>query len=79
MERATDFIKIWFWSHASDLKDVPPDVSDDGIGEINTDAWGIPTAYFPNTNCDIDEKFASLNIVISLTFCGFSLLRIGYR
>ena len=77
MERTTGFIKIWFWSR--DSKVVPSDVSNDGSGLINTDAWGIPIAHFPNTNCDIDEKFDSLNIVISLTFCGFSLLRIGYR
>ena len=70
MERTTTFIKIWFWPrHASN---VPADVLN-GSGSINTDAWGTPTAYFPDTQCDIQSKFTPSNIIINLTFCEFAL------
>jgi hypothetical protein len=70
MERTTTFIKIWFWPrHASN---VPADVWK-GSGSINTDTWDRPTAYFPNTQCDIKSKFTPSNIIINLTFCEFAL------
>jgi hypothetical protein len=68
MERTTKFIKVWFWSR--NAPDVPSDVLS-GSGSINTDAWGTPTAYFPNTQCDIDSHFTPSNIIINLTFCEF--------
>jgi hypothetical protein len=68
MERTPASIKVWFWPrHASD---VPADVLS-GSGSVNTDAWGTPTANFPNTQCDIDRKFTPSNIIINLTFCEF--------
>jgi len=30
---------------------------------------GIPTAYFPNSYCDIESRFQEHNIIINLTFC----------
>ena len=30
---------------------------------------GTPTAYFPNTDCDIASHFDANNIIINLTFC----------
>jgi hypothetical protein len=69
MERTSTFIKIWFWQrHTSD---VPSDVVRSNSGSVNTDAWGTPTAYFPNTQCDIDKEFSTSNIIINLTFCAF--------
>ena len=75
MERTTTFIKVWFWPRQA--SDVPSDVRNGNSGSINTDAWGTPTAYFPNTQCDVNSKFTPSNIVINLTFCEFSLLHIG--
>jgi hypothetical protein len=76
MERTPTFIKVWFWQrHTSD---VPSDVRNGNSGSINTDTWGTPTAYFPDSQCDINSKFAPSNIIINLTFCEFSLLRTGY-
>lgn len=72
MERTPNFIKVWFWSrHASN---VPSDVLN-GSGSINTDAWGTPTAYFPNTQCNIDSHFTPSNIIINLTFCELALVQ----
>jgi hypothetical protein len=67
MERTPEFIKVWFWPRHAD--DVPADVRGSISGWINTDTWGTPTAYFPDTHCDIYRKFAPSNIIIVLTFC----------
>ena len=75
MERTPKFIKIWFWPRHPNV--VPSDVLNGNSGSINTDAWGTPTAYFPDTDCDINSKFSPSNIIINLTFCEFSLLSIG--
>lgn len=68
MERTTTSIKIWFWSR--DSTSVPYDVFH-GSSNVNTAAWGEPTVYFPNTDCNIASSFGSLNIVINLTFCAY--------
>ncbi|KAI0274329.1 endo-beta-glucanase [Russula aff. rugulosa BPL654] len=68
MERTTTFIKVWFWPRQA--SNVPSDVRNGNSDSINTDAWGTPTAYFPNTQCDINSKFTPSNIIINLTFCG---------
>ncbi|EIM80617.1 2 beta-glucan [Stereum hirsutum FP-91666 SS1] len=67
MERTSSFIKVWFW--ARDDGSVPSDVSS-GASSVDTDNWGTPDAYFPNTDCDIASHFADSNIIINLTFCG---------
>ena len=67
MERTSTFIKIWFWQR--DVSNVPSDIQDSSSDSIDTAAWGTPTAYFPNTQCDIEDKFAPANIIINLTFC----------
>ncbi|CAL1706208.1 unnamed protein product [Somion occarium] len=67
MERTTTFIKVWFWGRNSG--NVPSDVRNGG-GSVNTDAWGTPTAFFPNSQCDINSHFGPNEIVINLTFCG---------
>jgi len=65
MERTDDFLKVWFWARNGDS---PP--SDIGAGSLDTDNWGEPTAYFPNTDCDIASHFSENNIIINLTLCG---------
>ncbi|KAF8495173.1 endo-beta-glucanase [Russula emetica] len=66
--RTPTFIKIWFWPR--DAYNVPSDVENSNSGWIDTDAWGTPTAYFPDTECDIYDKFSPSTIIIDLTFCG---------
>ncbi|KNZ74687.1 putative glycosidase C21B10.07 [Termitomyces sp. J132] len=67
VERATTYIKVWFW--ARNDTSVPTDV-ENGASSVDSSNWGTPTAYFPNTNCDIASHFDANNIVINLTFCG---------
>ncbi|KAG7448708.1 2 beta-glucanase [Guyanagaster necrorhizus] len=67
VERTDTFIKIWFW--ARNNNNVPADVQD-GNPSVDTDAWGIPFAYFPDTSCSISDHFGAHNIIINLTFCG---------
>jgi hypothetical protein len=77
MERTRMFIKIWFWPR--NAVNVPPDVRSSSSGSINTDAWGTPTANFPNTQCDIDNKFSDSNIIINLTFCESHSIHSSWR
>ncbi|KZV62425.1 glycoside hydrolase family 16 protein [Peniophora sp. CONT] len=66
-ERTSTEVKIWFWPRTA--TNIPSDVKS-GSSTINTNNWGRPQAYFPNTNCDIGSHFNDNNIVINLTFCG---------
>ncbi|KAG9221782.1 hypothetical protein CCMSSC00406_0006725 [Pleurotus cornucopiae] len=67
VERTNSFIKVWFWGR--NAGNVPSDVRN-GASSVNTDAWGTPAAFFPNTQCDIASHFNQHNIIINLTFCG---------
>ncbi|KAF8633140.1 hypothetical protein AX17_004641 [Amanita inopinata Kibby_2008] len=67
LERTNSFIKVWFWSRAS--ANVPSDVSR-GDTSVDTDSWGVASAYFPDNSCPISRKFGPQNIAIDLTFCG---------
>ncbi|KAI6032879.1 glycoside hydrolase family 16 protein [Pisolithus orientalis] len=67
IERASTFIRIYFWERGS--SSVPDDVQYPGTS-VNTDSWGTPAAYFPDTDCDFSTHFGPHNIIINLTFCG---------
>ncbi|TFK45227.1 endo-1,3(4)-beta-glucanase-like protein [Heliocybe sulcata] len=67
MERTPDFVKVWFWSRGD--ASVPADVSGN-TGSVDTDNWGEPTAYFPNTDCNLASHFGQNNIIFDLTLCG---------
>ncbi|KAJ8520274.1 hypothetical protein ONZ45_g2850 [Pleurotus djamor] len=67
VERTNSFIRVWFWARNSGS--VPSSVRN-GDASVNTDTFGTPTAFFPNTQCDIASHFNQHNIIINLTFCG---------
>jgi len=67
MERTTDHISVWFWARHD--KTVPREIKQ-GSAVIDTKKWPIPTAHFPNTQCDLKKYFAENNIIINLTLCG---------
>ncbi|KAJ3973057.1 laminarinase [Lentinula raphanica] len=68
VERSEAGISVWFWSRYAGT--VPQEV-EAGYEGVDTDNWGEPSAYFPNTDsCDIASKFGPHNIVINLTLCG---------
>ncbi|KAJ7669535.1 laminarinase [Mycena polygramma] len=66
VERTNTFIKVWFWPRNGA---VPADVKSGGAS-VDTDNWGTPSAFFPDTSCPLSSKFGPNNIVINLTFCG---------
>jgi len=68
VERTNSFIKVWFWSRAA-TTGIPSDVMN-GATSVDTDNWGTPRAYFPNTTCPISSMFGPHNIIVDLTFCG---------
>ena len=88
MERTNSFIKVWFWSRnanvPSDVRNGGSTVNTDawvcylslshGIHSSKTNRQGTPTAFFPNTNCDLASHFGPNEIVINLTFCMFFFL-----
>ncbi|KAJ6513505.1 glycoside hydrolase family 16 protein [Mycena vulgaris] len=67
VERTSTFISVWFWSR--NAANVPADVRA-GSASVNTGAWGVPVANFPNTSCNFPQFFDANNIIINLTFCG---------
>ncbi|KAF8650900.1 hypothetical protein AX16_005047 [Volvariella volvacea WC 439] len=64
VERTNNYIKVWFWPR--NAGNIPSEVSS-GATNVNPDNWGTPTAFFPNTSCNISQKFGPHNIVIN---CG---------
>ncbi|RPD73260.1 glycoside hydrolase family 16 protein, partial [Lentinus tigrinus ALCF2SS1-7] len=59
----SDGISVWFFDRdaiPSDLAAKTPDPS----------GWGTPTAYFPNTDCDIAAKFKKQQLIFDITLCG---------
>ncbi|KAG8214261.1 hypothetical protein J3R82DRAFT_11073 [Butyriboletus roseoflavus] len=68
IERTSNFISVYFWERNSPL--VPNDVKYPG-SSVDTDSWGTPTAYFPDTYCNFATYLGPMNIVIDLTLCGY--------
>jgi hypothetical protein len=66
LERTSTFMKIWFWQRGD--PSVPPNVASGG-STVTTDGWPEPGAYFPNTQCNLQEFFQEHNIIINLTLC----------
>lgn len=84
MERTDSFIKVWFWPSGTaptDVRTGASSIDTDNWVKISyliltTDLpneraflQGTPTAYFPNTSCDLETAFGPNNIIINLTFC----------
>ncbi|KAL0960413.1 hypothetical protein HGRIS_005455 [Hohenbuehelia grisea] len=67
IERTDEHFKDWFWPR--DDSCVPADVKV-GAGAVTPEEWGLPFAYFPNTQCDLEKHFQENNIIINLTLCG---------
>ncbi|KZT36648.1 endo-1,3(4)-beta-glucanase [Sistotremastrum suecicum HHB10207 ss-3] len=68
MERTNNFIKMWFWTRNGG--GAPSDLTS-GAASVNTDNWGTPWAWWPNTaSCNLASHFNGNNIIINLTLCG---------
>ncbi|KAF9524553.1 concanavalin A-like lectin/glucanase domain-containing protein [Crepidotus variabilis] len=68
LERTPTVMKIWFWSRNDPT--VPAEVKSKYSAVVNPSTYGIPYAYFPNTQCEFNKYFKENNLVINLTLCG---------
>ena len=83
MERTDDFIKVWFFPRngntPSDVSSGAGSINTSNwvtsiiipaMWRRSLTMWqGTPTAFFPNTQCNIASDFDANNIIINLTFC----------
>ena len=58
-----DGISVWFF----DRDAIPGDIA---AKTPDPSGWGTPTAYFPNTHCDIAAKFKKQQLIFDTTLCG---------
>ncbi|KAH9913969.1 glycoside hydrolase family 16 protein [Epithele typhae] len=59
----SDSISVWYF----DRDAIPSDISS---GSPDPSSWGTPTAFFPNTNCDIEKHFLNQSLIFDITICG---------
>ncbi|KAI0039863.1 glycoside hydrolase family 16 protein [Auriscalpium vulgare] len=60
-------IFIWFWSRA----DVPQSLLQaNSTSSIDISQWGIPSASYPASGCNITNYFTSQQLVFDITLCG---------
>ncbi|KAH0433604.1 mixed-linked glucanase [Colletotrichum camelliae] len=63
LEWTDDAISVWHWPRQSipaDILSKKPDPS----------GWGLPTALFGTSTCEVDKYFKDMSIVIQTNFCG---------
>ncbi|WDK11674.1 mixed-linked glucanase [Colletotrichum graminicola] len=63
LEWTSEAIRIWHWPRhgiPSDIVAKTPDPS----------TWGLPSALFGTSSCEVDRYFRNMSIVIQTNFCG---------
>ncbi|KAK2046583.1 hypothetical protein LZ31DRAFT_197799 [Colletotrichum somersetense] len=63
LEWTSEAIRVWHWPRQvipSDIVAKTPDPS----------TWGLPTALFGTSNCEVDRYFRNMSLVIQTNFCG---------
>ncbi|KAF3199992.1 hypothetical protein TWF679_001119 [Orbilia oligospora] len=63
MEWRTAGIRMWFFPRNR----IPSGIS---IGKPEPSEWGIATADFPSTKCDINSHFKNHRLIINISLCG---------
>ncbi|RDX49175.1 glycoside hydrolase family 16 protein [Lentinus brumalis] len=58
-----DGISVWFFDRSA----IPADIT---AQTPDPSSWGTPTAYFPNTSCDIATRFQKQQLIFDITLCG---------
>jgi len=58
-------IYIWFWNRAG----LPDNVRNPGA-TIDTSGWGLPSAAYPSSTCNITEFFTAQKLILDITLCG---------
>lgn len=62
-EWTSQTIKIWFFSRNT----IPADITSNSPDPTK---WGTPVANFAGNQCDIDNHFKDMSIILDNTFCG---------
>ncbi|CDO69351.1 Glycoside Hydrolase Family 16 protein [Trametes cinnabarina] len=59
----SDAISVWYFDRDS----IPADIT---AQKPDPSTWGTPTAFFPNTQCDISSHFVAQSLIFDITLCG---------
>ncbi|KXH46651.1 mixed-linked glucanase [Colletotrichum salicis] len=63
LEWTSEAISIWHWPRQS----IPDDIV---AKNPDPSGWGLPSALFGTSTCDVDTYFKDMSIVIQTNFCG---------
>ncbi|KIJ97255.1 glycoside hydrolase family 16 protein [Laccaria amethystina LaAM-08-1] len=67
MSMEQEGVYVWFWSRA----DVPSSITTaTSTSTMDTTSWGLPTAAYPASGCNITQYFPPQNLVLLTTLCG---------
>ncbi|GAA5838567.1 hypothetical protein JCM3766R1_006014 [Sporobolomyces carnicolor] len=64
-ELSSDAISVWFFPRAQ----IPSDLRDSSAVP-DPSSWGAPTAYYPQSGCNINQYFAAQQLTINIALCG---------
>ncbi|GAA5975716.1 hypothetical protein JCM5350_002704 [Sporobolomyces pararoseus] len=64
-ELSSDAISVWFFPRSQ----IPSDLRDSS-STPNPSSWGAPTAYYPESGCNINQYFAAQQITLNIALCG---------
>ncbi|KAF9528061.1 glycoside hydrolase family 16 protein [Crepidotus variabilis] len=61
-------ISSWFWGR----NDIPTELQNHDFDsqQLDTSTWGIPTASYPGSSCNVSHFFPPQNLVLLTTLCG---------
>ncbi|PPQ73832.1 hypothetical protein CVT26_012147 [Gymnopilus dilepis] len=63
----SDAVSSWFWSRS----DIPASIANaTSSSPMDISSWGLPTAAYPSSACNIDQFFPPQNLVLLTTLCG---------
>ncbi|GAA5913727.1 glycoside hydrolase family 16 protein [Sporobolomyces salmoneus] len=64
-ELASDSISAWFFPRAQ----IPADLRDPSASP-DPSSWGAPTAYYPQSSCNVNSFFGQQQLIINIALCG---------